>query len=289
MIRSLAALVTMLMVAGAVLAQATPGDEQRRRLIEQKMKLVEMLVNSPAAKSSAYGRDADTPQLVERGKALLEDARKALGEGRLDDAAAALDQALKSASSASRRLSSEGGLSESAQRKQLGDMAEQVRTYRSAIVELERDPKQGAEAARVRGQVDALAAEGEKLAAAGRLGDANKRMADAYKLAVQELSRLRAGQEVVLSLKFDTPADEYAYEQKRFGSNQIMVDMMIGEGRADGGKRQLVDRFVDEGRRLKGEAEALADAGKYGEAVSRMEDATKQLNRALQSMGIPVF
>lgn len=114
-------------------------------------------------------------------------------------------------------------------------------------------------------------------------------MADAYKIAVQELSRLRAGQEVVLSLNFETPAEEYAYEQKRFGSNQIMVDMMIGEGRAEGGKRQLVDRFVGEGRRLKLEAEGQADVGKYSEAVALMEEATKQLNRALQSMGVPVF
>jgi len=251
--------------------------------------LVEMLVNSPAAKSSAYGRDAETPMLVEQGKELLAKARSAIDEGRLDEAAAALDDALKSASKASRRLSSEGGLTDSAQRKQLKDMTEQVRTYRKAVEDLTRDPKLQPEASKVLAEVDRLSAEADKLSAAGRLGEANKHMADAYKHAVQELSRLRAGQEVVLSLNFETPAEEYAYEQKRFGSNQIMVDMMIGEGRAEGGRRQLVDRFVGEGRRLKLEAEQQAEAGKYAEAVALMEQATKQLNRALQSMGVPVF
>lgn len=289
MIKKVTALLVMLSLAGAALAQAGASDDQRRRLIEQKLRLVEMLVNSPAAKSSAYGRDAETPQLVEKGKSLLAGARSALDEGRLDDAAAALDEALKSASSASRRLSSEGGLSDSAQRKQLTDMTEQVRTYRGAIDDLRKDSKMADEAGKVLARVDAMVAESDKLSAAGRLGDANKHMADAYKLSVQELSRLRAGQEVVLSLNFETPAEEYAYEQKRFGSNQIMVDMMIGEGRAEGGKRQLVDRFVDEGRRLKLEAETQAEAGKYAEAVGLMEEATKQLNRALQSMGVPVF
>lgn len=289
MIRIVAAVLAMVLLSGAAFAQATAGEDARRRLIEQKLRLVEMLVNSPAAKSSAYGRDADTPKLVERGQALLGEARAALAENRLDDAAAALDQALKSASSASRRLSSEGGLSDSAQRKQLADMAEQVRTYRAAVVDVTKDPKSAADANQVLARIDGLAAESDKLAAAGRLGDANKRMADAYKVAVEELSRLRAGQEVVLTLNFDTPADEYAYEQKRFGSNQIMIDMMVGEGRADGPKRQLVDRFVGEGRRFKEEAEVQAGAGKYAEAVALMEEATKQLNRALQSMGIPVF
>ena len=289
MIRKSLALVMALAFAGAACAQTGSDDEQRRRLIEQKFRLVEMLVNSPAAKSSAYGRDAETPILVEKGKGLLDDARKAIDEGRLDDAASALDAALKSASSASRRLSSEGGLSDSAQRKQLSDMTEQVRTYRAAVDDLTRDPRLEKEASRVLGEIDRLSAEADKLAAADRLGEANKHMADAYKIAVQELSRLRAGQEVVLSLNFETPAEEYAYEQKRFGSNQIMVDMMIGEGRAEGGKRQLVDRFVGEGRRLKLEAEGQADVGKYSEAVALMEEATKQLNRALQSMGVPVF
>ena len=286
--RFLVALATCLF-AGAALAQATPSDEQRRRLVQQKMKLVEMLVNSPAAKSSAYGRDADTPLLVERGQALIAEARKALAEDRIDDAAKALDEALKSASSASRRLSSEGGLSDSAQRKQLSDMTEQVRTYRSAIDDLTKVPASADEATKVLTRVDELKAQADKLAAAGRLGEANKRMASAYKVAVEELSRLRSGQEVVLSLNFDTPADEYAYEQKRFGSNQIMVDMMIDQGKAGGGRRKLVDRFVGEGQRLKREAESQAGAGKYAEAVVTMEQATKQLNRALQSMGVPVF
>ncbi len=289
MIKKVVAMALLLATAGGALAQATPSEEQRRRLIEQKLRLVEMLVNSPAAKSSPYGRDAETPMLVEQGKELLAKARSAIDEGRLDDAAATLDDALKSASKASRRLSSEGGLTDSAQRKQLNDMREQVQTYRKAIEDLTRDPKLKPEAAKVLTEVDGLAAEADKLAAAGRLGEANKHMADAYKHAVQELSRLRAGQEVVLKLDFETPADEYAYEQKRFGSNQIMVDMMIGEGRAENGRRQLVDRFVGEGRRLKLEAEQQAEAGKYAEAVALMEQATKQLNRALQSMGVPVF
>lgn len=289
MLRIAAAVLAIFLLAGAASAQSPQSDEQRRRLIEQKLRLVDMLVNSPAAKSSAYGRDADTPRLVERGQALLAEARAALQENRLDDAAEALDQALKSASSASRRMSSEGGLPDSALRKQLSDMTEQVRTYRAAIVDVTKDPKLAADARDVLARVDAHSAEADKLTAAGRLGEANKRMAEAYKLAVQELSRLREGQEVVLTLNFDTPADEYAYEQKRFGSSETMIDMMVGEGRAEGPKRQLVDRFVGEARRLKGEAEVQADAGKYADAIGLMEEATKQLNRALQSMGIPVF
>ena len=276
-------------LAGAVAAQTPGGDEQKRRLIEQKLRLVETLVNSPAANSAAHDRDAETPSLVEQARKALADARTALGENRLDDASGLLNEALKSASAASRRLSSTATLSESAQRKSLNDLAEQLVGYRASLVDLVKDPKVGTEAKALLGRVDALKGESDRLAAAGQLGDANQKLAEAYKLAVEEIARLRAGQEVVLSLKFDTPADEYAYEQKRYASNQILVDMLIGQGKAEGDRRKLVDGFVGEGGRLKGEAEALASAGKHAEAVGLMEKAVGQLNRALQLMGVPVF
>ncbi|WP_246265664.1 hypothetical protein [Aromatoleum diolicum] len=279
------------LLVGAVAAQ-TPADgaDQKRRLIEQKIRLLEMLINSPAAKGAPYGREAESATLLEKGRTSIDDARKALADGRFDEAAKLLDEALKSASSASRRMSAgEGGLSESAQRKSLQDLGEQVEMYRTSLGELATDPEKGAAARALLGRIDALRAESVQLATGGRLGDANRKLADAYKLAVEEMSRLRAGQEVVLSLKFDTPADEYAYEKKRFASNEIMVDMMIAEGRAEGDKRRLVDGFVDNGRRLGSQADTQASSGQYPEAVKLMEQASAQLIRALQAMGVPVF
>lgn len=277
-------------VQGVAQTAVVDNPEQKRQLIEQKIKLLEMLVNSPAAKSAAYGREADSALLVEKSRKSIEAARQALAESRFDDAARMLDEALRSTSAVSRRLSAAGsGLTESAQRQALADMAEQVATYRAAIVDLARDASIRNEAQALLGRLDALSGESKQLADSARLGDANKKLAAAYKLAVEELSKLRAGHEVIISLKFDTPADEFTYEQKRFSSNITMVEMMVAEGRAEGEKRRLIDRFVEEGNRLKGAAEIEAKAGQYKEAVATMEKATTQLNRALQFMGIPVF
>jgi hypothetical protein len=285
----------LLLVLGLLnpcLAQNSGADspEPKRKLIEQKIRLLDMLVNSPAAKSAATGNDADSAALIAKGRTSFEAAKQALSDSRFDEATKLLDEALKATSAASRKISSDGsGLSESAQRKSLSDMAEQVATYRAAVVDLTRDNKVAAEARQLLVRIDALAAESKQLADGGRLGDANKKLAAAYKVSVEEITRLRAGHEVIMSLKFDTPADEYAYEQKRFGSNLTMVDMMIGEGRAEGQKRQLVDGLVTEGQKLKGQAETEAKAGHHKDAVTLMEKATGQLNRALQSMGVPVF
>ncbi len=279
-------------VGNLCFAQSPGADnpDQKRKLVEQKIRLLDMLVNSPAAKNAAAGRDPESALLIENGRKFFEQAKLALVDSRFDEASKLLDDALKSTSAASKKISTDGsGLSDSAQRKSLADMTEQVATYRASVVDLTRDAKLGAQAGQLLIKLDTLIAESKQLADGGRLGEANKKMAAAYKLTVEEISRIRAGQEVIMSLKFNTPADEYAYEQKRFGSNRTLVDMMIGEGRAEGQKRDLVDGFVSEGHTLKGAAELEAGAQRHKEAVSLLEKAIGQLNKALQSMGVPVF
>jgi hypothetical protein len=287
---SLVLLVIGWISTGLAQTAAADGPAQKRQLIEQKIRLLDMLVNSPAARNAAASRDPESAALIEKGRKSFEAARQAFADNRVDEASRLLDEALKSTSSASRKISPDGsGLSESAQRKSLADMAEQVASYRASVVELTRDAKVGAAAKQLLGQIDALLSESKQLADAGRLGDANKKMASAYKLTVEEITKLRAGHEVVMALKFNTPADEYIYEQKRFNSGLTMIDMMIGEGRADGQKRKLVDSFVTEGNRLRSLAEAEAASQHHKEAVVLMEKAGGQLNKALQAMGIPVF
>lgn len=271
-----------------VSADADSG--QKRKLIEQKIRLLEMLVRSPAAHNAGAGGASDSSQLLEQGRQALAAARVALTENRHDDASKLLDESLKLASSASRKLSPDGNsLSESAQRKNLADMAEQVATYRVALVELSREPKLAQQASQVLARMDALSSESRQLAEGGRLGDANKKLAAAYRLSVEEIAKMRAGQEVIHSLKFDSPQQEYAYEHKRFASNLNLVEMMSSEGRAEGGKRALVDGFVGEAAKLKAQAEQEASALRHREAVALMEKSNGQLTRALQAMGLPVF
>jgi hypothetical protein len=224
-----------------------------------------------------------------RSQGLIKEARAALTEQRFDAATQALDEALKNVSKASNRMAGDAGMANSAQKKQFRDLDEQIATYRLSLQDMTKEPRLADPARQLIGQVDGLANEGRKLSAAGRLGDANKKMGEAYKLAVEGISRLRAGQEVVMSLKFDSPIEEYVYEQKRYQSNEMMVSMMITEGRADGNRRKMVDEFVGEAERLKDEAARLANQNDHKAAVTMMEKAFRQLNRALQSMGVPVF
>ena len=281
---SVLVLASIAMALPAVAQTAADPQQQQQRLAEQKLRLVEMLLDAPAAQAAA-AKDGDAAALIERGRGLLKEAREALAAQRPADAAKALDEALRSVSSAR----GAAGLSDSVQKQRLQDMGEQVATYRGSLIDLATDAKSGAAAKSALARVDALADEARRLAGAGRLGDANKKMAESYKLAVEEISRLRAGEVVTMSLKFNSPAEEYAYEVKRFQSNEILVNMMIAEGRADGDKRRMIDGFVQEAGRLKAEASNQTINNNFKEAVTQMEKAFVQLNRALQAMGVPAF
>ena len=150
-------------------------------------------------------------------------------------------------------------------------------------------PQTAAAARQLIVRLDGMTAEARKLFDNGQQDEANKRMAASYKLAVEEISRLRNGQEVIMRLQFASPREEFDYEQKRFYSNEILVGMMIREERASGESRKQVDAYLQGANAIKADASNRASTGDYASAVKEMEKANLQLNRALQIMGVPVF
>lgn len=259
-------------------------EEQQARLVEQKLKLVEMLVNSPAAKASSA--DPAAAAALDKRRQLLDEARQAAVERRWQQAGRALDEALVRAAQG-KAATAGAELAEGASRTSLKNLGEQLASYRASLDTLVRSGRPGA--AELLARSDALAAEAKAMAIAGRFDDANRRLGEAYRLVVEGLAKLQAGQTVTLSLKFESPADEYAYEERRFASNELLVAMMIDEGRAEGERRRLVESFGTEARQLRQQAQTLASRGDHKAAVSAMEKASAQLNRALQAMGVPVF
>lgn len=297
--------------SSVALSQGVDGSastDQRKRLIEQKLRLVESLVNSPAAQNSLTGRELEASERKLNGRKMLDRVREALASNQLDQASAALDEALRSATKASTRPSNVmGEPGAEVQQSNYRNLAEQIASY---LLGIENLAKQGSsEAKSVATRINVLQKDADKLASTGKLADANRKLADAYKLAIESISKLRAGQTVTLSLKFDTPIEEYDYERRRYQSSEILVNMMIGEGRAgenprnvlpgfdsitneglpEGGRRAMVDGLVREATQQLGLAAERAQGGDHKGATALMEKATAKLNRALQVMGVSIF
>lgn len=186
------------------------------------------------------------------------------------------------------RTDQPSGLDEASVSSRLANLREQIASYRGTLQRLATE--EGSLAAReLLTKVDGMTAEATRLVANGRHADANDTLRDAYRRVVEGLSRIQSGKTVVLSLKFDSPEAELAYEQRRYQSSQMLVTLTIGQGGVEGERQRTVDGLVIDARRLQAEAGALAASGDVRGAISLMEQAVASLGRALQMMGVPAF
>ncbi|MDS4015287.1 MAG: hypothetical protein RKP46_13220 [Candidatus Accumulibacter sp.] len=173
-------------------------------------------------------------------------------------------------------------------RENLRAITDEVTMYRPALQAMTGDPRVGRDARESLQRIDALMTESARFAGQTRLDEAVKRGEAAKRLAIQAMVKLKSGQTVTHALKFETPADEYAYELRRFESNEMLVGMNLQES-TDAGVRQRVSGELDTAKRLRQSAAGDAAAGRHAEAVKQMETAAVHLNRALQALGVPVF
>lgn len=280
---------SLMLFSSVVVADPPISDPSKRlQLAEQKARLVEALINTPAMKAAPESKNPEVATWAINSRLLLEQARTAIGLARAEEAIEKLDEALRSLSRSGSMLTSDAN-SAAAQRRRFEEHATQVESYRRTLQDMANIPQTANAARQTTIRLDQLTNEGRKFLENGKLDDANTRIASAYKLAVAEISRLRDGQEVVLRLQFASPREEFLYEQKRFHSNEILVGMMSKEERVSSETRKQVESYFNVAVDLKNEANSKASANDYPAAVKNMEKAILQLNRALQIMGVPVF
>lgn len=208
----------------------------------------------------------------------------------------AVDEALRTASATASAGKKDARLSPDILSSRNAELESQVRDYSASIAAALKIQGRNQDARLGRPeqdnrltQLDRMLDEAKQLTDAGRHGESNRVLAGAYHMAVTTLSELRAGETVILELKFDTPADEYAYEQRRNQSHEMLVEMMIQEGRGKDHNRGLIDNYLLEDRQLRSRAEAEAAAGNYAAAIKSLEEATGRLVRALRLSGMMIF
>lgn len=288
------ALVSVLVPVAGILfpfsADAQQSAEgQRRLVVEQKIRLMESLLAAPRARQVEASGPAEAQTLFAGARRLLDAARGKLADKDYEGAGRFLDEALRAVSSGSSVLHRDGSvLSEGAHRAQNTELLEQLQIYRASLVEAAGVPESKIVSAAVV-RLDQMAAKAQELMQAGRHGEANQILGETYRHAVTALSQARAGQTVILELKFASPADEFAYERKRNHGHEMLANMILEEDRFQDTTRDKVVHYLDENRKLRDRAEEEAAGGDYKNAIRTMESATGQLTQALRVVGVPVF
>jgi hypothetical protein len=156
----------------------------------------------------------------------------------------------------------------------------------SALDRVGKEKGGDAAAAASASEVRSMAQEADRLAATGRLSEAQSLLDQAYDEVKVAVEKMRGGDTLVRSLDFASPEEEYRYELDRNETHEMLLQVLLEDKQLDARAQQQVDKFVADGRRLRKKAEQEAGAGRYKDAIGTLEQATKELLRAIRSAGV---
>ena len=120
-----------------------------------------------------------------------------------------------------------------------------------------------------------------------RVKEGRKMLDEAYVAAKVAIEHLRGGETLVRSLNFASSEEEYHYEVDRNDTHRMLVDVLLKEKmKTNWGIETMVNKFMDRADELRARADEQASDGAYENAVSTLEQSTKEIVRAIRSAGI---
>ncbi len=255
---------------------------------KQKIMLAELMLQSKSAKAAAEGGSEPAKNALSSATAKLQTARQELAGGRAGQALTLAEEALKLVAVATQSTSSEEAAK--LQRGRYHETLETLRNFQDSHKQsFERTVKKRGAAAAVdydHAKIDGLMHDARALSDKGQYEKATQTLVKAEYLVTQAIQAMLNAQTIVYDLNFETPADEYEYERKRFISYEELIPIAIEEKKPAEALVKLMNTYVVKGRAHKSEAEGKAKAGSYPEAISLMLGATEEIQRALRLAGV---
>ena len=275
----LAALVTVFF-SGTALAQD-------RISLERRLQSVATLIEtSSAARQIDASGVAAARERRDNARLLHREAVALLVAGDLPAASRMIDQAAREMMDGARLARPDQVAGEKHQRD-FEARLDSTRALLAAQQRITQEKAAGPEAQATAGRIEADMARAQQLAAAGRHAEARPWLDKAYLTARVSIEALRRGDTLVRSLSFATPREEYDYELDRNETHRMLIAMLLADRKdAAGAMPPQMQAFIDKAALLRGEAEAMARSGDHAAAVQRLEDATRELVRAIRAGGI---
>lgn len=275
-------------LAGAAIAVATmlsipvPAQDSAAAPIERRLLAVKTLVESSSAarrieasgNPGAAGYRAEARELVR----LAEQAHAAHDER---SAATLLDGAARQMLEGARLASGEDARNGKLER----DVAARIEAAEALLgaqkrISAEKSVAGSAQSAR---QIEQLLGEARAEITAHRPAQAQPLAQQAYLLAKASIGTMRGGDTLVRTLNFASKEEEYRYELDRYETHRMLHELLA--------RKQVTDDAMGRGAiaraaELRGQADAAAGRADYVAAVGHLEDATRELVRAIRAAGV---
>ncbi len=162
---------------------------------------------------------------------------------------------------------------------------ESVNALLDAIERIGDEKHVSAKTKQIRNQADAEIANSVAMMNSGHGDDAQKMLNTVYIFVKTNISQLRSGDTLVRSLNFKDKKEEYLYEIDRNDTHQMLVVLLLKEKLRDPVLKKAAQKYLDQAKQLRKEAEALAKKGDHKQAVSKLEESTRNIIKAIRRSG----
>jgi hypothetical protein len=256
--------------------------------VKQKIMFAEMMIGGQGAKRVLASQNDEAKQLLSSAKQKLSEGREKSKSGALTEALALATQSLKLVGEASALVPGEEEMAQLAERykSSLTEIKNYQKSYNDNIKRLEKSGGVTDEIRMDEKKLAATLAKAKTLAEQKNYVHANKLLKQAQEMVTGALHKMLDSKTIVYDLKFDSPADEYEYELKRFTGYEELIPVAIEAKKPAPGAIKLMESFLSKARSRRDEAVAKAEAGDYPTAISMLLQATKTVRRALRMVGV---
>ena len=265
-------------VAPSKRAETPPDRDQVERRLQSVRTLIE---GSSAARQIEASGNAEAQGQRNKARQLRRLAEEAFGAGDLRSASGLLDDASRQLFEGVRMLAGERDKTENL----AAALATRMESARALLAAQKRISveKPAAGAADTAKRIEGLLNEAREHLAAQRLGQAQPLVDQAYLMAKASIGAMRGGDTLVRSLNFASKEEEYHYEVDRNDTHQMLLKVLVQKQAAEaGGGREFVERAAA----LRRDADAAGKRGDYAAAIRLLEDATRELVRAIRGAGV---
>ena len=266
-------------------AGAAAGEQDLRADVEQRVKMTQSYLASKTAQKIAETGNPQARQLLQKAKELLAQASAELAQGKLEAAQRNVNLSLQTFTAAGAANTRPAASSENLTRE-VASIRTEIDAYLESFTAALAEKGPAMAGLLDRQYVADLLARAEQSQSLGDYSAARSVLHQAKQLVVDALIKIRNNETVVYSVEFQTPADEFRYEQERYREYTTLGQKLLDSGELEASRVLMFEQLKQAGERLHREALSLSGAGDYPGAISRMEMAVTKLVQGLRLLGV---
>ncbi len=256
--------------------------------VNQKIMFADMLLKSKNSQTVLKSNISDAVDLHKKAEADLNAAKENVKAGKNAEAYTQAENSIALLKKATALVPNESALEHLKERNK--ELWESIKDFEASHDDSYKriKKKQGEDAAvdYDRNEVKKLKALATESAAKGDYLKANQSLEKAQRIVTVALHKMLNNQTIVYDLNFESAEEEYQYELKRFSGYEELIPIAVEQKKPAEGAKKLMESFLKKGQDLRDRAVKKAKDGDYPTAIAMLQDATKDVRRALRMVGV---